>query len=132
VIEASCRSPSRRTGTIYTKSQADKDRVAALGDVAKPGGPATARLRDWIVVTTEDKSGSGLRLGIARPVTDSLAALRRTAARNTGLGLLFIGVALVGIVPLSAGLTRNLTSLSEGRRKNCERRLPHARARAGE
>ena len=102
-----------KDGTIYAKSQADKDRVAALGEVAKPGGPATARMRDWIVVTTEDKSGSGLRLGIARPVTDSLAALRRTAARNTGLGLLFIGVALVGIVPLSAGLTRNLTSLSE-------------------
>ena len=102
-----------KDGTIYAKSQADKDRVAALGDVAKPGGPATTRKRDWIVVTTEDKSGSGLRLGIARPVTDSLATLRRTAARNTALGLLFIGVALVGIVPLSAGLTRNLTSLSE-------------------
>ena len=101
-----------KDGTIYAKSQEDKDRVAALGDVAKPGGPATARMRDFIVVTTEDKSGSGLRLGIARPVTDSLAALRRTAARNTGLGLLFIAVALVGIVPLSAGLTRNLTSLS--------------------
>jgi serine phosphatase RsbU (regulator of sigma subunit) len=102
-----------KDGTIYAKSEADKGRVAALGEVAKPGGPATARMRDWIVVTTEDKSGSGLRLGIARPVTDSLAALRRTAARNTGLGLLFIAVALVGIVPLSAGLTRNLTSLSE-------------------
>ena len=47
-------------------------------------------MRDWIVVTTEDKSGSGLRLGIARPVGDSLATLRRTAARNAGLGLLFI------------------------------------------
>ena len=68
-------------------------------------------MRDWIVVTTEDKSGSGLRLGIARPVTDSLSTLRRTAARNAGLGLLFIVVALVGIVPLSSGLTRNLSTL---------------------
>jgi serine phosphatase RsbU (regulator of sigma subunit) len=102
-----------KDGTVYAKSEADKGRVAAFGEVAKPGGPATARLRDWIVVTTDDKSGSGLRLGIARPVTDSLATLRRTAARNAGLGLLFIVIALVGIVPLSAGLTRNLSNLSE-------------------
>src|SRR6185503_3830669 len=103
-----------KDGTVYAKSEADKGRVAALGDVAKPGGPVTARMNDWIVVTTEDKSGSGLRLGIARPVTDSLASLRRTAARNAGLGLLFIGVALVGIVPLSSTLTKNLSALSEG------------------
>ena len=102
-----------KDGTVYAKSEADKGRVAALGDIAKPGGPVTARLNDWIVVTTEDKSGSGLRLGIARPVTDSLATLRRTAARNAGLGLLFIGVALVGIVPLSGSLTRNLSNLSD-------------------
>src|SRR6185436_8854095 len=103
-----------KDGTVYAKSEADKGRVAALGDVAKPGGPVTARMNDWIVVTTEDKSGSGLRLGIARPVTDSLASLRRTAARNAGLGLLFIGVALVGIVPLSSTLTKNLSALSDG------------------
>lgn len=102
-----------KDGTIYARSEADKARVAALGDVAKPGGPATARMRDWIVVTTEDKSGSGLRLGIARPVTDSLSALRLTTARNAGLGLLFIVIALAGIVPLSSGLTRNLSRLSE-------------------
>ena len=102
-----------KDGAIYTRSEADKTRVAALGDVAKPGGPATARMNDWIVVTTEDKSGSGLRLGIARPVTDSLTALRRTAARNAGLGLLLIAIALVGIVPLSIRLTRNLSVLGD-------------------
>ena len=81
-------------------------------------------------MTTEDKSGSGLRLGVARPVGDSLANLRRTAARNAGLGLLFIALALVGIVPLSSRLTRNLSTLSEG-----VSRIAHgdyARARAGE
>jgi serine phosphatase RsbU (regulator of sigma subunit) len=103
-----------KDGTIFARSAEDKQRVAALGDVAKHGGPATARMNDWIVVTTQDKSGSDLRLGIARPVGDSLASLRRTAARNAGLGLLFIAVALVGIVPLSSGLTRNLSVLSEG------------------
>jgi sigma-B regulation protein RsbU (phosphoserine phosphatase) len=76
-----------------------------------------ARLNDWIVVTTQDPSGSGLKLGIARPVGDSLATLRRTAARNAGFGLLFITVLLVGIVPLSTRLTRNLSTLAEGVRR---------------
>ena len=106
-----------RDGTVYARTAADKVRVAGFGDVAKPGGPAVVSKRDWIVVTTEDKSGSGLRLGVARPVGDSLANLRRAAARNAGLGLLFIAVALVGIVPLSAHLTRNLSALSEGVRR---------------
>jgi serine phosphatase RsbU (regulator of sigma subunit) len=102
-----------RDGTIYTRTDAEKARVTALGDVAKPNGPAIVRLSDWIVVTTQDTSGSGLRLGIARPVGDSLANLQRTTVRNAGLGLLFIVVALVGIVPLSTRLTRNFTVLSD-------------------
>ena len=101
-----------KDGTLYTRSDADKPRVAALGDVSKPDGPPMVRLPEWIVVTTQDQSGSGLRLGIARPVSDSLATLRRTAARNAGLGLLFIGLMLVAIVPISSRLTRNLTTLS--------------------
>ena len=106
-----------KDGTVYARTEADKARVAGFGDVARPGGPAIVNQRDWIVVTTEDKSGSGLRLGVARPVGDSLANLRRAAARNAGLGLLFIAVALVGMVPLSAHLTRNLSALNEGVRR---------------
>jgi len=103
-----------KDGTLYARSDADKATVASFGAVAKPGGPASARVPGWIVVTTEDKSGSNLRLGVARPVGDSIAALQKTAARNAGLGLLFIAVALVGIVPVSSRLTRNLSALSEG------------------
>ena len=106
-----------RNGQLYTRNEADRARVEAFGAVAKPDGPATLRLSDWIVVTTPDPSGSGLKLGIARPVGDSLATLRRTAARNAGLGLLFIAIALIGIVPLSARLTRDLTTLSDGVRR---------------
>jgi serine phosphatase RsbU (regulator of sigma subunit) len=102
-----------KDGTIYARTADDKTRVAGLGEAARPDGPAVVRTPDWVVVTTEDKSGSGLRLGIARPVGDSLANVRRTAARNAGLGLLLIAVALVGIVPLSTRLTRNLTTLGE-------------------
>ena len=120
----------RADGQLYTRNEADRARVEALGAVAKLDGPATARLADWIVVTTADPSGSGLKLGIARPVGDSLATLRRTAARNAGLGALFIGIALIGIVPLSTRLTRNLTDAERGRQPHRAGRLP--RARAGE
>jgi serine phosphatase RsbU (regulator of sigma subunit) len=102
-----------KDGTIYARTEAEKTQVTALGDVAKPAGPAVMRMNDWVVVTTDDRSGSGLRLGIARPVSDSLANLRFTAARNAGLGLLFVAVAFVGIVPLSTRLTRNFTSLND-------------------
>ena len=71
-------------------------------------------LPDWIVATTKDPTGSGLTFGIARPVGEALVELRTTSARNAALGLGFISLALIVIVPLSAGLTRNLDSLSEG------------------
>jgi serine phosphatase RsbU (regulator of sigma subunit) len=100
-------------GRVFVRSEGDRARVVGLGAVATPAGPATVRLPNWIVVTTADPSGSGVRLGIARPVGDSLAALRRAAARNLGFGLLFIAVALIGIVPISSRLTRHLTSLSD-------------------
>jgi serine phosphatase RsbU (regulator of sigma subunit) len=101
-------------GRIYTRTDKDRATVDTLGTVAKADGPSTARLNDWIVVTTKDPSGSGLKLGIARPFGDSLATLRRATARNAGLGLMFIVIALIGIVPLSAQLTRNLSTLSDG------------------
>jgi len=103
-----------KDGTLYARTDADKATVASFGAVTKPGGPASARVPGWIVVTTEDKSGSDLRLGVARPVGESLATLQKTAARNAGFGLLFIAVAVAGIVPLSSRLTRNLSALSEG------------------
>ena len=106
-----------RDGEIYTSTDEDRRRVESFGAIARPNGPLTARLDDWIVVTTEDPSGSGLRLGIARPVGDSLDTLRRTAARNAGLGALFIAIALAGIVPLSTRLTRNLSALGDGVRR---------------
>jgi sigma-B regulation protein RsbU (phosphoserine phosphatase) len=103
-------------GEVYTQMEEDKAVVERLGLPALQTA-GTERLDNWIVVTTDDPSGSGLRLGIARPVGDSLAELRRTAARNAGLGLLFIGLALAAIVPLSSGLTRNLAVLIDGVRR---------------
>jgi serine phosphatase RsbU (regulator of sigma subunit) len=104
-------------GRIYTRTDADRTRVESFGAIAKPGGPSSVRLPDWIVVTTQDPSGSGLRLGIARPLGDSLATLRRATARNAGFGLLFIAIALIGIVPISSRLTRHLSTLGDAARR---------------
>jgi serine phosphatase RsbU (regulator of sigma subunit) len=104
-----------KDGKIYTENAADKLAVESLGDVAKPDAKlGISQVKDFIVVTNADPSGSGLRFGIARPVGDSLSALRHTAGRNAGLGLLFIGFALVIVIPVSQGLTRNLSNLTEG------------------
>ena len=103
-----------KDGHLYAPTDADRARLATL-DVSRVNDtPGTKRVGDWIVVTMPDKTGAGLRFGIARPVGNLLNELRRTTARNAGFGLLFIAVALVGIVPLSGRLTRNLTTLTEG------------------
>ena len=68
---------------------------------------------DWIVVTNVDPSGSGLRFGIARPVGNSLNALRRAAGKNAGLGLLCVGLALIVVVPVSQGLARPIGRLTQ-------------------
>jgi serine phosphatase RsbU (regulator of sigma subunit) len=101
-------------GKIYTQSPADRKIVEGLGAAVAPSATVgTSMVADWIVVTNTDPSGSGLRFGIARPVGDSLSALRRAAGRNAGLGLLLIGFALVIVVPVSQGLTRNLSALTD-------------------
>jgi serine phosphatase RsbU (regulator of sigma subunit) len=104
-----------KDGRVYTQTDDEKKRVESFGAVATPSGQlGKTVLPDWVIVTTAGPRGTGLRFGIARPTGDSLAALRRTAGRNVGFGLLFIAVALVGVVPLSSRLTRNLTNLTEG------------------
>jgi sigma-B regulation protein RsbU (phosphoserine phosphatase) len=103
-----------RDGRIFTPTAADRAVVAALGAPARPETPpGTAMLPDWIVVTTADPTGLGLKIGIARPVGDSLNDLRRAAVRNAFVGLGFVALALVAIVPLSGRLTRNLSTLSD-------------------
>ena len=103
-------------GGLYTPNAADRDVIAALNTpAARPGTPpGTVLMPDWVIVTAADPTGSGLTFGIARPLGDALQDLRRASTRNAALGLLFIGLALVGIVPLSGRLTRNLSRLSDG------------------
>lgn len=105
-----------RAGQLYTRSEDDGAQIEALGAPSRQRSapPETTVLGDWVVVTTDDPHASGLRFGIARPLGPSLDDLRRATAGTVGLGLGLIGLALIGILPLSARLTRNLSRLSEG------------------
>jgi serine phosphatase RsbU (regulator of sigma subunit) len=104
-----------KAGKVYAPTDEDRSQVEALGSVARPDGPlGKTVLPEWIIVSTPDSSGSGLRFGMAQPVGDSLAELRNTARRNALFGLLIIGLALVGVAPLATRLTRNLSELTDG------------------
>jgi len=105
-----------KDGKIYAPTDDDRKAVEAIGQPLWADTPSTATITkgDWIVVTTPGPPGSNLRFGILKPVGEVLSDLRKTAARNASFGLGFIGLALIGIVPLSGRLTRNLTQLTEG------------------
>ena len=105
-----------QAGQLYTPTLEDRERIEAIGSpiIAADSPTATAVSGNWVVVTTADPTGSEVKFGIARPLGEALDELRRTAARNAGLGLGLIGLALIGIVPLSGRLTRNLDHLTEG------------------
>jgi serine phosphatase RsbU (regulator of sigma subunit) len=101
-----------REGRLYAPDPADEAVLVALG--VEPGKAATRRdAGDWVVGTRIDEE-TGIRIGVARPVGPALTEIRRTAARNLGLGLGLAAVALLGILPLSHRMTRHLASLTDG------------------
>jgi serine phosphatase RsbU (regulator of sigma subunit) len=107
-----------RRGGLYTPEASQKellqsiqvDRHAALAASGRP-----RRVGEWLIVARQ--AGSGLTFGIARPMGASLREIRRASARALSLGLLVIGLALVGMVPISHRMTRHLTSLTNGVRQ---------------
>jgi serine phosphatase RsbU (regulator of sigma subunit) len=106
-------------GVLHNPEPAQQKTLESFGVAAL--GPAAAsdnrprRVGDWLVVAR--KGPSGLIFGIARPIGESLRDIRRAAIRNLSLGLLVIGLALVGIVPISHRMTRHLISLDAGVRQ---------------
>ena len=102
------------TGQIYVAEEEDKPTLDALAPrLAADANRGVGVWDDWIVVPRKDES-SGVTLGIARPVGESLRAMWHTAALNLALGLTMVLLAFLGILPLSRGMTRNLASLTEG------------------
>jgi serine phosphatase RsbU (regulator of sigma subunit) len=103
-----------REGTVYTRTPEDRATLARVGISQRVrSGASVHGIPGWIVSTSVDNQ-SGLRIGVARPVGANLEELRRTAARNFGLGLGLIAFALIGIVPFSNHLTRDVKLVTDG------------------
>ncbi|HYH05959.1 MAG TPA: SpoIIE family protein phosphatase [Thermoanaerobaculia bacterium] len=103
-----------REGTLYTRNEEERARLEALGVAARASRKQSMKGIDGWLVSMSTDAQSGLRIGVARPVGENLDELRRTAARNFGLGLGLIAFALIGIVPLSNHLTRDVALVTEG------------------
>lgn len=100
-------------GNLHTASEEDLTKVKALPIYRSLVDSSRQILDGWVVVTSKDEE-SGLTLGVARPIRQSLEELKRTAARNFGYGLALIAFALVGILPLSNRMTRDVGVLQQG------------------
>jgi sigma-B regulation protein RsbU (phosphoserine phosphatase) len=99
-------------GRVYAPEPADEAVLEGLGQV--PGKPVTRRdAAEWVVAERPDPE-TGIVIAVARPVGPALQEIRRTAARNLGLGLGLALLALLGSLPLSWRMTRHLASLTEG------------------
>jgi serine phosphatase RsbU (regulator of sigma subunit) len=102
-----------REGSLYTRNSEERMQLETLGVPQRVRkGQSVKNIEGWIVSTSVDPQ-SGLKIGVARPV-DNLDELRNTAARNFGLGIGLITLALIGIVPLSNHLTRDVKLVTEG------------------
>jgi len=99
-------------GQLYAPEPADERVLAAIG--VGPARRASSRdAEDWVVAERRNPE-TGIVIGVARPVGEALLEIRRTAARNLGLGLGLAVVAALGILPLSRRMTRHLASLTQG------------------
>jgi serine phosphatase RsbU (regulator of sigma subunit) len=104
-----------KEGNLHTVNESDRDTLAVIPNVLGSSSEEQGPGDDWIVVKSEDPV-SGMEFGIARPVGESLREIRRTAFHNLVWGLLMVGLAGFGILPLSRHLTRNLQRISSAAR----------------
>ncbi len=102
---------------VHTVTQSDQKKLESLGvsgaDLTSGVQAGSSALKDWVIVTRKDEA-SGLTFGIARPISEPLKEIRNTASRNLCYGLAAVALALLGIIPLSHGMTRNLAALARG------------------
>ncbi|HEX7833306.1 MAG TPA: SpoIIE family protein phosphatase, partial [Thermoanaerobaculia bacterium] len=103
-----------RENNIYTRNAEERAQLDRLGIAERlRTGQSVKGIEGWIVSTSVDPQ-SGLKIGVARPVGENLLELRNAAARNFGLGLGMIAFALIGMVPLSNHLTRDVKLVTDG------------------
>ncbi len=103
-----------REGNVYTRTPAHRETLDRLQIPKRIRENRSVKgIEGWIVSTSTDPQ-SGLRIGVARPVGENFGDLKNTAARNFALGLGLIAFALIGIVPLSNHLTRDVKLVTDG------------------
>ena len=101
---------------LFVATGADGDTLRRL--------PAVAALRqsrgadedggdDWVVVARKDPA-SGLRFGIARPLSQAMKELRRATAFNFVAGFFLVGIATIGMIPLTGGMVKSVHQLEAG------------------
>jgi serine phosphatase RsbU (regulator of sigma subunit) len=96
-------------GELFTLDEEDRSRLERLPIL----DAVTSResLEEWVVVTT-DVPSTEMSFGIARPISNSLAEIRKTALRNFGFGIGLIGLAMLGVVPVTRRLSANVRELT--------------------
>jgi len=98
-------------GVLHASSSEQERQLKALG-VAEFRRSGVHQQGDWVIVTRE--APSNFTFGIARPIAQSLQEIRKASVRSLSLGMGVIGFALLGIVPLSRRMTRDLSTLTRG------------------
>ena len=100
-------------GNLYTLNGEAYQTLETLGIDWSTYPESGAAPEDWIVASKKDRESS-IVFGIARPIGEGLREIQRAAVYNLAIGLGLVCVALIGIIPLSRKLTRDLTTLTDG------------------
>jgi len=101
---------------LYVAAAADAETLQKLPAVAamRSGPPAAKTVGDdWVVVARRDPA-TGLRFGIARPISQAMKELRSATAFNFLAGFLLVGIATIGMIPLTGGMVKSVQQLEAG------------------
>jgi serine phosphatase RsbU (regulator of sigma subunit) len=102
-------------GTVHVVDDHARAALAGLelGDWGEVGAGDRRVVGDWVVATAHDGE-TGLTFGVARPMRGALAEVRRSAARNFGLGLGFLALTGLAVPVMSRRMSRQVGVLTEG------------------
>ena len=98
-------------GALHAASPAQKDQLTAL-NVTASRRSGVRQEGDWVIVTRE--APSNITFGIAQADRAITAGDPEGLGTEPLAGARVIALALIGIVPLSRRMTRNLTTLTDG------------------
>lgn len=103
-----------REGNVYTRNDSDLQTLQRVGIPQRvTKGQRLNDVPNWVVVAQQEP-GTGLQVGVARPVGEDLEELRNTSAKNFGYGVALIFVALIGIVPVANHITGDIDLVTRG------------------